>query len=164
MSAGAYVLVKFDNREKLLPAVEVIGKLTDISKWDAVDGHFDLVLKLKANNPSLLEKLSGLDGCTEVASCELESDNEPGTDLSPDNCYSYLFAETEKDQRKTVQKAMEKVEGVLFCSPSSGSCSLVAMVTGDSFDHIDRTINDDIRQLDGILRLKQDRIIFLDRL
>ena len=38
---------------------------------------------------------------------------------------------------------------------------LVAVVNGDSFQSIDRAVNDQIRLIDGVLRLKQDRVINL---
>lgn len=164
MSTGAYVLVKFNDREKLLPAVEALGGLSKISKWNAVDGHFNLVLKLEANDSSLINKIEKLDGCAELASCELLSDNEAEIDLSPDYSYSYLFIETERYQQKAVQSSLEKLEAITSCSPTSGSCDLVAIVKGETFDEIDHIVNGDIRRLDGILRLKQDRIIFLDRM
>ena len=164
MSTGAYVLVKFNDREKLLPAVETLDGLPKISKWNAVDGHFNLILKLEANDSSLINKIKSLDGCTELTSCELLSDNESAANLSPDSSHSYLFIETERYQQKAVQSSLEKIEAVVSCSPTEGSCDLVAIVEGKTFDDVDRVVNNDIRRLDGILRLKQDRIILMDRL
>ncbi|MEE8575950.1 MAG: Lrp/AsnC ligand binding domain-containing protein [candidate division Zixibacteria bacterium] len=164
MSTGAYVLVKFNDREKLLPAVEALAGLPKISKWNAVDGYFNLILKLEANDSSLIKEIEKLDGCSELTSCELLSDNEAEGDLSPDYSYSYLLIETERYQQKAVQSSLEKLEAVTFCSPTSGGCDLVAIVKGETFDEIDHIVNGDIRRLDGILRLKQDRIIPLDRM
>lgn len=164
MSTGAYVLVRFENPERLMPAVEEIDGLSDIAKWDAVDGHFDLVLKLKDKSSPAVDKIKQLNGCTEFASCELQSDNENELTLSPDYSYSYLFIETERYQQKPVQSGLEKMDCIVFCSPASGACDLVAIVKGESFDKITRIVNNEIRPLDGVLRLKQDRIIFLDRM
>ena len=164
MSTGAYVLVKFEDPERLMPAVEELDSLSDIVKWDAVDGHFDLVLKLKQIGSQAIEQIKKLGGFTELASCELQSDNENKMTLSPDYSYSYVFIETQRYQQKAVQSSLEKMDAVAFCSPASGACDLVAVVQGENFDNITRTINNDIRPLDGVLRLKQDRIIFLDRM
>ena len=164
MSTGAYVLVKFNDREKLLPAVEALSGLPKVTKWNAVDGHFNLVLKLEANDTSLINKIEKLDGCADLALCELLSDNEAEIDLSPDYSYSYLFIETERYQQKAVQSSLEKSEAIIFCSPTSGNCDLVAIAKGETFDEINRIVDGDIRRLDGILRLKQDRIILLDRM
>lgn len=164
MSTGAYVLVKFEGPERLMPAVEELDGRADIAKWDAVDGHFDLVLKVKDKGASAIEQIKKLGGFAELASCELQSDNENELTLSPDYSYSYVFIETERYQQKAVQSSLEKMDAVTFCSPATGACDLVAIVRGESFDKIARTVNNDIRPLDGVLRLKQDRIIFLDRM
>ena len=164
MSAGAYVLVKFDNREKLLPALEALGKIDQVSRWDAVDGHHNLVLKLKSNDPAVLERIKGLEGFSAALSCELVTDAEGDSSPSTDYAYSYVFIETEHFKQKAVQTALEKNEAVVFCSSTSGACNLVAMVRGENFDLIDRTINGDIRPLDGVVRLKQERVILLDRM
>jgi nitrate reductase NapAB chaperone NapD len=164
MSAGAYVLAKFDDRNKLLPAIEVLGGLPEVARCDAVDGHYDLVVKLKSGNSPVIEQIRKLAGFAGLATCELQSDNEKEPDPSSDYSYSYLFIETEPDRQKAVQNCLEDMEAISFCSPATGGCHLVAMVQGETFDQIDRTVDVNIRSLDGILRLKQDRIIFLDRM
>ena len=164
MSAGAYVLIRFSDRDKLLPAIEALDGIDHISRWDAVDGHFNLILTLMSSDAKLIEKIKKLDGCAETTACEIISDNENDNDVSPDYSYSYIFIETERYQQKAVQSSIEKNEAVTFCSTASGTCDLVAMVKGENFDSIDRTVNATIRQLDGVLRLKQDRVIFLDRM
>lgn len=164
MSTGAYVLVKFDDRNKLLPAVETISGLKQVQSWDAVDGHFNLVLKLNPNDPDTIEQIRKLDGCTRLSLCEFKSDTNGETELTPELSYSYVFIETERFQQQTVQSALEKNEAVDKCTPVTGACDLVALVKGETFDQIDRIVNHGIRPLDGILRLKQDRIIFLDRM
>jgi len=163
MSTGAYVLVKFEDREKLLPAVASLGDLPEVSKWDAVDGHFDLVLRFKDGSSSALEQIKKLEGFSDLATCELQSD-EKEPEYSPDHSYSYLFIDTERYQQKAVQSSLRKIENVASVWQSAGACDLVAVVKGENFDHITRVINNEIRPLDGILRLKQDRIIFLDRM
>jgi len=164
MSTGAYILVKFNDREKLLPAVATVGGLPDVSKWDAVDGHHDLVIKMVTENPSSIKKIQKLDGFSELVSCTLESPPDSEVSLSEEHSYSYLFIETERYQQNAVQSHLEKNDAIVFCAPAKGGCDLVALVKGENFDRIDRMVNNDIRQLDGVLRMKQDRIILLDRM
>ncbi len=164
MSTGAYVLVKFDDRSKLLPAVETIDAIEQIQSWNAVDGHFNLVLKLNSNDPKAIEQIRKLDGCSRLSSCEFKTDNGSEVTLSPDLAYSYVFIETERFQQQAVQTLLEKNDAIEICTPVTGDCDLVALVKGETFDQIDRAVNNGIRPLDGVVRLKQDRIIFLDRL
>ena len=118
MSTGAYVLVKFDNRDKLLPAVQTVGGLNDVSKWDAVDGHHNLVIKLSNNDKSLLEQIQKLDGCVEMTACDLTNDTDKDVTLSEEFSYSYLFIETERYQQNAVQSSLERDDAVVFCSPA----------------------------------------------
>lgn len=164
MSAGAYILVKFKDREKLIPAVETVGSLPDVSQWDAVDGHHDLVIKMVTESPSSVKKIQKLDGFSELVSCTLESVPDSDISVSDEHSYSYLFIETERYQQSAVMSLLEKNDAVVFLASATGGCDLVALVKGDNFDQIDRIVNNDIRQLDGVLRVKQDRIILLDRM
>ncbi|UCD64687.1 MAG: Lrp/AsnC ligand binding domain-containing protein [Candidatus Zixiibacteriota bacterium] len=164
MSAGAYVLVKFDNREKLPAALEALSGSKDIARWDAVDGHYNLVLRLTDNRKSVEDKIRKMEGFSGLSSCELQTGGEEDVPLSTEYCYSYVFIEAERFKQKAVQTALAKNEAVVFCSPVSGGCDLIALVRGESFDIIDRTVNDFIRPLDGVLRLKQERVILLDRM
>lgn len=164
MSVGAYLLVKFNDREKLLPAARTLGDLKQISKWNAVDGHYNLVLKLAEKPAGLIEKIRSLDGFAEMSSCELVTDNETDAVLSEEYSYSYLFMETEKDKHEAVCGALRSHEAVVFCSPSTGNFDLVALVKGADFSAINRAVQDGIRKLDGVLRMKQARVIYLDRM
>lgn len=163
MSAGAYLLVKLDDRNKLVPAVETLSGASSLAKWDAVDGHVDLVLKVKEKSPSFIEMVQKLSGFEKLASCSLEADNETG-EISPDACASYLFVETAKGRRSEMMAAFERIPQMAFVSPANGQFDLVAVIQGETFDAIDRAVRTDIRTLDGVLRLKQDRVIRLDRL
>jgi len=164
MSAGRYLLVRFTDREKLIPAIETIGDSEQISKWNAVDGHFSLVLKLKNNDQAFVETVSNLDGFAEASTCEIvddkEQDAKPGDELNN----SYLFIETAPDKQKAVLEILEKIDAVSFCSPCTGDYDLVAVIQGETFADIDRLVNEQFRMLDGVLRLKQDRIIYLDKI
>ncbi len=164
MSAGSYLLVKFNDREKLIPAIQTVGDSEQISKWDAVDGHFSLVLKLKGNDQSFIDTVKNLDGFAELSACEIVDDKETDTRQHDDLNSSYIFVETAPDMKEAVQASLEKIEAITFCSPCSGSYDLVAVIVGDSFSAIDRIVENELRTLDGVLRFKQDRIIYLDKM
>jgi len=119
---------------------------------------------MKTDNPSSVKNIQKLDGCSELTSCTLETVPDREITLSDEHSYSYLFIDTERYQQSAVQSLLEKNDAVVFSAPATGGCDLVALIKGDNFDQIDRFVNNDIRQLDGVLRVKQDRIIFLDRM
>ena len=163
MSAGAYLMVKFSDRSKLLPAVQKLGEADSVAKWDAVDGHYNLVVKLKADDKTFVDTLKETEGFGNLTACELLTDNEQDNkDDSLVYCYAYI--ETAPDLKDATQKQINSLGNITFCSPVSGGYDLVVMLQDENFDKIERVINEQIRNLDGVLRLKADHIIDLERI
>lgn len=163
MSAGAYLMVKFSDRSKLHSAVEKLGEADSVAKWDAVDGHYNLVFKLKDDNQAFVDSLKETEGFANMTACQLVTDNEK--DNKDDSLvYCYAYVETSPDAKDAIQKEIESLESVTFCSPVTGGYDLVAMLQGENFDKVERIINEHIRNLDGVLRIKADHVIYLDRI
>jgi DNA-binding Lrp family transcriptional regulator len=91
-------------------------------------------------------------------------DAELNTQIDPAMAQAYLFLEVEITKLYKVRTRLTAMPEVLFCSTTRGGCDLVALVTGGTFDAIDHIINDKIRMLDGVLRLKQNYVIELTKL
>jgi hypothetical protein len=162
MSEGAYLVATFSNREQLLPATQIISRSDAVWRWNAVEGHAHLVIKLKGN--STPEEIASLPGIAFVRRYEILSDGEPaGALIDPAQSCAYVFAEVEPSKRQEVADALNNMPDVLFCSQVGGGCDLVAAVKGPSFQAVDRAVEEGIRPLDGILRLKVERIIDLTR-
>ncbi|HKK21495.1 MAG TPA: hypothetical protein VJ983_08490, partial [candidate division Zixibacteria bacterium] len=70
MSAGTYLLVKFNDREKLIPAIQSLGDTSGISRWNAIDGDYNLVLKLNNHKEPVIDRVRRLDGFSGVLSCD----------------------------------------------------------------------------------------------
>ncbi len=164
MSAACYLLVRFDKRERLPEAAEAVAGDDRVVKWDAVDGWFSLVLKLKDEGQSLVDKLRGFEGYASVARCDLVADNENGVSADPEKSQSYVFVETAKGSRDRVMTLLTSMDKILFVSPTTGSYDLVAMAEAERLDDIDRLVADEISSMDDVLRVKQDRVVYLDRL
>jgi DNA-binding Lrp family transcriptional regulator len=162
MSAGTYLLVKFDDREKLLPAVEKINQSETVLGWDAIDGHYNLLLKLKKHDNALIDSIKEYDGFSDFNCVDILGDTLPSVELDPEFTYSYLFIETDKNTTDAIKELLNSIESIVACIATTGSFDLLALVKGDTFDKIDRVIENEIKELDGLLRLKQDRIILLD--
>lgn len=164
MSAGAYLMVKFSDRAKLIPAVEQISQSDNVVKWDAVDGHYNLVLKVKELTNDFINEVRSLEGFSELSTCDLTADNDPSTGYDDQFSYSYLLIETADATSQAVADSLTSNNQISFCSPAEGNYSLVCMAQGETFDKIDRMINNDIKPLDDVLRFKQERVILLDRM
>ncbi len=162
MSTGAYLLVKFKDRNKLIPAIQSLNDSDKLTRWDAVDGHYNLVLKTD-NAPTLTEQVKSLEGFDNLDQCMINTNNEP-TKRDIDLTYSYVYIETDADKKDEIQKTIEALENTAFCLSTSGSFDLIVLLKGETFNEIDMIIKNNFRNLDGVLRFKQDHVIYLDRI
>ena len=160
MSTGALLLARLSDPENLVPAAEVLEHSEIVECWNAVDGHVDLVAKVNAPPTNLLEQIRSLGGDPELEIIELS--DESGKFLcNPALCYSFVFLEIEQGKLASVRDRLAEMEQVPFCSSRQDSNEIIATVNGNTFQSVDRTINEGIRPIDGVLRLKQDRVINL---
>ena len=156
MSTGALLLARLSDPENLVPAAEVLEHSDIVECWNAVDGHVDLVAKLSAPPAKLLEQIRSLGGVQDLDVIELT--DESGKFLcNPALCYSFVFLEVEQGKLAFVRGRLATMDQVPFCSSKLDSNEIIAAVNGNTFQSIDRTINEQIRPIDGVLRLKQAR-------
>jgi hypothetical protein len=163
MGTSALLLARFSDPENLIPAAEVLEHSDIVECWNAVDGHVDLVAKLSAPPTRLLEQIRSLGGDQNLDVIELS--DESGKFLcNPAYCYSFVFLEVEQGKLAFVRDRLATLEQVPFCSSKLDSSEIIAVVNGNTFQSVDRTINEQIRPIDGVLRLKQDRVINLKQI
>jgi hypothetical protein len=163
MSTGALLLARLSDPENLVPAAAVLENSDIVECWNAVAGHVDLVAKLSASPAKLLEQIRSLGGVQDLNVIELT--DESGKFLcNPALCYSFVFLEVEQGKLAFVRDRLATMEQVPFCSSKLDSNEIIAAVNGNTFQSVDRTINEQIRPIDGVLRLKQDRVINLKQI
>ncbi len=159
MTEELFVFIRFGDRTMLPSASTALDQLDGLSRWDAVNGYFNLAIKMTAPSEENFQKLRALEGAEELAVCKVVDHPKTEKTFDPDQCQSYLLLETDADQRDGIQSAISAHRDVLFCHRTDGPYNLVAGVQSRTFDAIDNLVKEHIRPLDGILRLKQDRII-----
>jgi len=160
MSTRALLLARMSDPESLVPVAEILEHSEIVDCWNAVDGHVDLVAKLNAQPAELLEEIWKVGGIDDVEVIELS--DETGSILcNPSFCYSFVFLEVEPAKRSAIRDQLSALQQVGFCSSREDGAELVAVVNGASFQSINRAVNEQIRPIDGVLRLKQDRVINL---
>lgn len=164
MNSDCYLLIKFATRLSLVDAVEHLGQLEQVKGWDAVNGDFSLVVRVQGDPEPILSALRSEDDSLEVSVCDLAESNQTETIDSEDKPGSYIFVETQKDRRQDVAQALAKLDDIESCHLTSGACDLVAVARADSFQTLERLVHTRIRTLDGVLRIKQNRIISLSTL
>lgn len=164
MTVGSYVLARFADPEKLLPAMQTVQSSTSVERWNAVDGHIHLVMKLSSPAVAIPDPLKRLEGVDQMMAYDILHDDERSKQLDSAMAHAYVFLEVEPSKLDTVRTSLAAIPEVVFCTTTRGGCDLIAVVTGGNFDAVDSVINEDIRMLDGLLRLKQAYILELTKL
>ena len=163
MSNGACILAHFADQEKLILAATKLSADRAISRWDAVDGHVHLVA-WSSDVKSARGSIAKLDGVDQVTAYETAQATAATAPLDPSRCYAYVFVEAEEAKRIQVGKALSEIPEIVSCTAARGGCDIIAIVSGETFSQVDAVIRDRIRPLDGVLRLKHNRIIDLKQL
>jgi DNA-binding Lrp family transcriptional regulator len=162
MSNGACILAHFADREKLIPAAAKLAEDRAVTRWDAVDGHVHLVAWSSDMNAAR-GAVTALDGVDRVTAYE----TTPAAVTVPADstqCFAYVFVETETAKRDQVIKSLGQITEIVSTIAASGGCDIIALVGGETFSRVDAVVRDRIRPLDGVLRLKHNRIIDLRQL
>jgi len=162
--SAAFVLARFGDPEKLLPAVAQLDSCPPVSRWDAVDGHVHLVISVNSTSKTLPDNIRTLAGMTEMMSYDIAEASKPKREPSPDFVSAYLFIDADPTRKEALSATISGMPEVLSCVGVSGGCDLVVVISAETITALERIINDRIRPLDGILRLKHNHIIDLKKL
>jgi hypothetical protein len=74
---------------------------------------------------------------------------------------SYVFLEIEKDKLESIFPTLYMNDQVVSCDYIKGKYDIVLLMQGTSFAEIDRNIQNKIKPLAGVLRIKESPIIKL---
>jgi hypothetical protein len=163
MSSGALLLARLSDPELLISTAEVFEHSEFVDCWNAVDGHVDLVALIKTSAAALPAQFRNLPGIDEMFVFDLTDDGAKLVcELSLS--HSFLFLEVESDKLASIQSRIKTLAQVIFCSRIHDRNELVAVISGDNFQSIDHMVMDQIRPIDGVLRVKQDRVINLKQI
>jgi len=164
MNVGAYILARFTDTDKLLPAINNLKKCEQVLRWDAVEGHVNLIIKIKTSSTHLPEEIKKMEGVVDLKSYDILNDGEQSIIFDRKYCHSYLFIECEPVKTEKIKDFIQAMDNCLFASKVRGGCDIIAILRGESFITIDRIVNDNVRILDGIVRMKTNRVIDLKQI
>ncbi len=165
MSFGSFVVAHFSDPEKLLPAVKILTHRHDVLRWDAVHGSSQLIVKLKPSPPpSIPEPTLRIDGTDRFTNYDIVSDYEKDEAIDPTLCRAYLFVEAEPLKRDAVLKFLRESEAVIQYSTVGSGSEFVVLIQGKNFGALDTLIHGTLRALDGVVRLRVNRVIELHAL
>ena len=189
-AVSAYALLNFDNTANLTDIYQEMYFMDHVLYCDAIKGDFDMVLLLQAANFSELhkivdDKIKKLEGIKDICFLPVESPllsesvnsvigtvdkalgrnkGNPETMTNPNfwkSASSYVFLEIEKEKMENIYPTLYLNDQVVSCDCAKGKYDIVLLMQGTSFSEIDRNIQNKIKPLDGILRIKESPIIKL---
>lgn len=166
MSRLAVLLLQIPDHEQLVPVAKGLNDVKGVLSWQAVDGHANIVALVQGSADPLLDYLHKTAGEIEITMCEAmtESTNGAGPNLSPDLAQAWVLADVDAARKDEIQKQLAAIAQVALVWSARGGFDLIALVAGKTLDEVDRVISQQIQPIDGILRLKRNRIINLNSL
>jgi CheY-like chemotaxis protein len=189
-SVSAYILMNFSNGANLSEVYQDTYFMDNVLYCDAIKGEFDMALLLQAAKMSELhslidDKIKKLPGVKDICFMPVESPllpenvnsiigtvdkalgREKGNSESTANANfsksasSYVFLEIEKEKLESIYPTLYMNDQVVSCDNIKGKYDIVLLMQGASFAEIDRNIQNKIKPLDGVLRIKESPIIKL---
>lgn len=164
MSKQFLFLTTIPNHEQLVPTARDLGRLPGVTSWQAVDGHINLVVQVNGDTRHFLEYLTSHVGDIPVTLCEVLTNGGQPLELSPDYCHAWVLVDVDSSRVEVLRQTLIDTDGVVSAQATRGGCDLAVLIKGPTFAEVDRTVNENIRPLDGVLRLKHHHIINLTTL
>ncbi len=189
-AVSAYVLMNFSQTANLSDVYQEMYFMDHVLYCDAIKGDFDMAVLLQAEKLSELhdmveDKIKKLPGIKDICFMPVESPllpesvnniigtvdkalgREKGNPETANNANfwksasSYVFLEIEKEKLENIYPTLYVNEQVVSCDFTKGKYDIVLLMQGASFAEIDRNIQNKIKPLDGVLRIKESPIIKL---
>lgn len=164
MSLGAFLLARFDNPTRRKAALDAVGRSPEIKTWHAVEGPYHLLARTVTTVPPLPAGLEALGEPEVWQICEVSQEASIVRPIQPGAAHAYVLIESEPEKTAAVAAALEALPAVRSCATTRGAWSLVAFLEGESFRALDRVVTEGISSREGVLRLKQSRVINLQQL
>ena len=184
-TVSSYVMMKFSDSDDLVPAYRDLYFMDNVLYCDATRGEYDIVLLVQASDSKemelVMEKVKKIEGIDEMFSMAVkplaleeslsniistvdkalgkDKFNEDIESRNPRSLSSYVFLEIEKEKFEGIFPTLHFTDNVVYCDITKGKYDIVMLIQGQSFEEIDRVIDERIRSLDGVVRIKECPII-----
>ncbi|MBN2532890.1 MAG: Lrp/AsnC ligand binding domain-containing protein [Spirochaetales bacterium] len=188
VNVSAYILLSLKEDADMLSLYRELYYMDNIIYCDATRGEYDIMLLVQARDYEELKeiykkRIISLEGIEKAEYLEIKmplmdesmkriikdaesalSAGETGflrqRDFKKHVC-SYVLIEMEKEKMEDLYPALRLNENVVYCDCLSGRYDLILFVHGTDFTRIERIINEKIRTMDGILRIKECPVVNL---
>ncbi len=164
MSTGVYALARFQHQDNLLPAAAVIAALPAVTQWDAVDGHMHIVMKLAVAREEVPGELLALDGLADMQVAEIMAPLPATATMDPAAAHARVFIEIDHTRAGELRRCLADVPGIVECEETAGPFDLACLLQAPTFSDIQHIVDRKLQLLDGVVRIRQNRIIELTSL
>ncbi|MAT38584.1 MAG: hypothetical protein CL946_03150 [Ectothiorhodospiraceae bacterium] len=187
-ATSAYALLKFKDSKDLMRVYDELYFEEHVVYCDAVKGEYDLVLLMQSDSMKNIqsvaeEKLMARGIFSEVSLMPVETpiieqsmnnimqsvdkalgrDRGESTSENPRSfrrgATSYVFLQIEKEKFDTIYPTLYLNDSVVHCDCTRGRFDIAILMRGTSFADIDNTVKNQIKTIDGILKIKECPII-----
>jgi two-component system chemotaxis response regulator CheY len=183
-SVSAYLTVKITDADRSMEIYDTLYRMDGIASCDAVRGDFDIILLAQASSKKEIEgifgKVRGMDGIEVVSMSEVErpkldrdvdqfietyqeavkreaqaeARRQPGT-------MSYIIVDIDPDAIQQIFTTVFFIDEVVFCDVIEDGSKLVGMITGHGAMGKTPRIIQKLNQIDGVLRVREAKVIKL---
>ncbi len=183
-SVSGYLTVKITDSDRSMEIYDSLYKMNGIQSCDAVRGDFDIILLAQASSTSeiqeIFSRIKDMDGIDVLSMSEVErpkldrdvdqfietyqhavkqgaqaeARRQPGT-------MSYIIVDIDPDAIQQIFTTVFFIDEVVFCDVIENGSKLVGMITGHGAMGKTPRIIQKLNQIDGVLRVREAKVIKL---
>ncbi len=181
-SISAYLTIRITDTDNSLGVYKKLYYLEGVQRCEAVRGDFDIIILAQAPSQdeidAIFEKIGGMDGIEVVSVDRVERPKldrdvnefiniysnlvkEPSNMTSSKNpgTTSYVVVDIDKDAIQQIFTTVFFIDEVVFCDVIEDGAKLVGMITGQSAVGKTPRIVEKLSQIDGVLRVREAKVI-----
>lgn len=183
-SVSAYLTIKITDSSRSMDIFNELYMMDGIQSCEAVRGDVDIILLAQASSQeeikSIFNRVATIEGVdiasmSEVERPKLDRDVDEFIDIyqkavkqnvqdsvkRQPGTTSYIIADIDKDAIQQIFTTVFFIDEVVFCDVIDGGTKLVGMITGHGAVGRTPRIIEKLSQIDGVLRVREARIIKL---
>ncbi len=183
-SVSAYLTVKITEPDRSMEIFDILYRMNGIQSCDAVRGDFDIILLVQASSTDeiqeIFSRVKELDGIEVLSMSQIE---RPKLDRDVDSfidtyqkavkrdvqaearrqpgTMSYIIVDIDPDAIQQIFTTVFFIDEVVFCDVIEDGSKLVGMITGHGAMGKTPRIIEKLSQIDGVLRVREAKVIKL---
>lgn len=185
-SVSAYLLLKLDDSKNFFETYQKLYYMDNVLYCDATKGDYDIIMLIQGDSlnhtnhiieqdiksvegikevevlnlhaPILSETMEDIINTAEYALGEENEGKQSSREMSNQVC-SYILLDVEKDKVEKVYPILRLNENTVYCDYTSGSFNMVLFHHGSFYSDIDKFIEEQLNNIDGVIRVKKYPVV-----